>query len=161
MAPPEYVRVFAFHLVSGGDGASGALPRSGRLWAIRIAPSEYGRVFESLPNFTRHRPKQIKKPPEGGFFICFWRRRWDSNPRYRYKPYASLAGMCLRPLGHVSILLLQIATSEDRDNTGSVVLRSMEPSKKIEKSTLSRARRPCAGRVRPTPCISRRSAPKS
>jgi hypothetical protein len=36
-----------------------------------------------------------------------WRRRWDSNPRYGYKPYASLAGMCLRPLGHVSNQLQQ------------------------------------------------------
>jgi integrase len=29
------------------------------------------------------------------------RREWDSNPRYSF-PYASLARMCLRPLGHLS-----------------------------------------------------------
>lgn len=32
-----------------------------------------------------------------------WRRWRDSNPRYRFCPYAPLAGECLRPLGHISL----------------------------------------------------------
>jgi hypothetical protein len=31
-----------------------------------------------------------------------WRRRRDSNPGSRFCPDAPLAGVCLRPLGHVS-----------------------------------------------------------
>ena len=31
-----------------------------------------------------------------------WRRGWDSNPRYGFKPYTRLAGERLRPLGHLS-----------------------------------------------------------
>ena len=44
----------------------------------------------------------------GGFFI--WRRRRDSNPRYRSR-YTPLAGERLRPLGHFSKFCLSTCSS--------------------------------------------------
>src|SRR5262247_2600525 len=32
----------------------------------------------------------------------YWRREWDSNPRYGFCPYNALAGRLFRPLGHLS-----------------------------------------------------------
>ena len=58
-------------------------------------------------------------------FLCttyLWRRMRDSNPRYGYKPYASLAGKCLRPLGQFSTLfaLLRCAATEDKIIDGQI-----------------------------------------
>ncbi len=69
----------------------------------------------------------IKKPRllqvRGFFFTTYlWRRMRDSNPRYGYKPYASLAGKCLRPLGQFSTLfaLLRCAATEDKIIDGQI-----------------------------------------
>jgi hypothetical protein len=35
------------------------------------------------------------------FSIRIWRRRWDSNPRYRYR-YGGFQDRCLKPLDHSS-----------------------------------------------------------
>jgi hypothetical protein len=35
-------------------------------------------------------------------FLSYWRRGWDSNPRYGLSPYNGLANRRLQPLGHPS-----------------------------------------------------------
>ena len=40
----------------------------------------------------------------GAFKKAYWRRGWDSNPRYGY-PYTHFPGVRLRPLGHPSTFL--------------------------------------------------------
>ena len=47
--------------------------------------------------------KWYKKPKLEQFGFGIWRRTRDSNPRYRFCPYAPLAGVCLRPLGQFSV----------------------------------------------------------
>jgi hypothetical protein len=145
-------RRWHFYLFPGGDGE------------IRLGPAGRPSQVRASSSSPRGRlaAKQIKKPPGGGFFICFWRRRWDSNPRYRYKPYASLAGMCLRPLGHVSFPIQQNFASQ---KTAMVLVADPfgqwnSPSF-FEKVMLFPNRRLCAARVLPVPCTFRQSVPKS
>ena len=96
-----------------GDATGEARLLRAALCALRTADGRFGEGCPSTgspSNPTRGpcrwppRLRQVltEKAPLRELFAFFWRRRWDSNPRYRYKPYASLAGMCLRPLGHVS-----------------------------------------------------------
>lgn len=97
------------------------------------------------------------------FFFETWRRRWDSNPRYGYKPYASLAGMCLRPLGHVSnqLLTMLLVVAECRHINGHAPFGQGSAGKNMKKVKLSPDQKLYAGHVPPAPCIFRRSAPKS
>ena len=50
------------------------------------------------PHHSFHRNE--KRPMKGRF--RFWRREWDSNPRYG-KPYAGFQVRCFRPLSHLSL----------------------------------------------------------
>ena len=43
----------------------------------------------------------------GAFKKAYWRRGWDSNPRYGY-PYTHFPGVRLRPLGHPSTYLCAV-----------------------------------------------------
>jgi len=45
-------------------------------------------------------PNANTNAPERG--VVFWRREWDSNPRYVYT-YTHFPGVRLRPLGHLSV----------------------------------------------------------
>jgi hypothetical protein len=58
----------------------------------------YGRDNLKIP---AHLPPgaAARKP---NIFNEFWRRRWDSNPRYAFTAYNGLANRRLQPLGHPS-----------------------------------------------------------
>ncbi len=77
-------------------------------------------------------------------------------------PYASLAGKCLRPLGHISIPFQQISLDQ---KTAIIQFRSpfgqWNGVTFFKKLMLFPNRRPCAGRALPVPCIFRQSGPKS
>jgi hypothetical protein len=89
-----------FRLHPGGDGGI-RLHAAGRPCASMRTASNPTRRARRRSTRLHCRGKQ-KSDLAVAFSFASWRRRWDSNPRYGYKPYASLAGMCLRPLGHVS-----------------------------------------------------------
>ena len=46
----------------------------------------------------------------GGYFFIYWRRGRESNPRYAFT-YARVPGVCLKPLGHPSLLAAGISPS--------------------------------------------------
>ena len=78
--------------------------RSGeyRLRETASGPPSAGASAQPLPHNPR---KQRENPAAAGsgerFHKGKWRRRRDSNPRDG-SPSAPLAGVCLRPLGHIS-----------------------------------------------------------
>ena len=76
-------------------------------------------------------------------------------------PYASLAGKCLRPLGHISILTQHLQHQKTGILPATSGFGQWNAPTFFEKLKLFPDRRPCAGHAPPTPCISRRSARKS
>src|SRR5690348_6151722 len=56
-------------------------------------------------------PQKRKRPTRGR--LRFWRREWDSNPRYG-KPYAGFQVRCFRPLSHLSVSTLVIPDAAQR-----------------------------------------------
>ena len=81
-----------------------AVERSGECRAQENVSACYGEDVGAKPH--PHNPRKQRRNPAGAgsgehFRRCKWRRRRDSNPRDG-SPSAPLAGVCLRPLGHVS-----------------------------------------------------------
>ena len=78
-------------------------------------------------------------------------------------PYASLAGKCLRPLGHASSQLLTVllVVAECTHINGHTSFGQGSTANFLKKLKLFPTRTLYAGRVRPAPCISRRSGRKS
>jgi hypothetical protein len=46
--------------------------------------------------------------PMSGMDLAFWRREWDSNPRYGF-PYTRFPSERLQPLGHPSAIVVGAA----------------------------------------------------
>ena len=77
-------------------------------------------------------------------------------------PYASLAGKCLRPLGHVSTLSCAMAGRTHKVQHHNFSRMAGQPDKRADAINFPcRGRKSCATRARPVPCTSRRSAPRS
>lgn len=110
-----------------------------------------------------------------------WRRRRDSNPRYRFKPICFLSRevpSTTRPRLHtenknyiVSVKKSRIISFHadlvnaslliQRDYFALSVYETMPACSVLRIISRFRDRMPCVTHVRPVPCISRRSAPKS
>ena len=95
--PYVFRRLRALHRI-------GAVERSGE-YRHRETASRPACAGASAQPVTHNPRKQRKNPAAAGsgerFREAKWRRRRDSNPRDG-SPSAPLAGVCLRPLGHVS-----------------------------------------------------------
>ena len=83
--------------------------------ALRAAGPAFGcpDSFQTNPSnrvgsSTNPRPSETKNAPQGGAFR-FWRREWDSNPRW-YRYHAGFQDRCLKPLGHLSESVLSPAS---------------------------------------------------
>src|SRR5690348_5188657 len=102
-APPETQNAHEGRLHSGGEGGIARLIpephpslRSGPPSASEFAPGEF---VEPVASSTPPAPPETQNAHEGR--LHFWRRGWDSNPRYG-KPYAGFQVRCFRPLSHLS-----------------------------------------------------------
>ncbi len=79
-----------------------------RPWRKKQVPLDCGQGVTTIYRSTNkgrnvEEPKWLSgcSPPIQQLDVGMWRRRRDSNPRDGFPP-APLAGVCLRPLGHVS-----------------------------------------------------------
>ena len=79
----------------------------------------------------------------------FWRREWDSNPRW-YRYHAGFQDRCLKPLGHLSVVLRFAGLSTKRRGGSCMARRVLEGRQPLmESAGRARARRAALSLQRP------------